>query len=203
MWLDLKEIKVEGADNFVLQDAYTKLKKSEPLEMYERDALEKFTDTFVTCTRCVTVAGEEAVRIAEEVNWHSHSNSCKKGGRRTCRWKFPRYPLARTIFVDANREDEGPRMDAKEREEILDRVMAVLVEESGGKKVLSTNVRDIMLSRKYPNVKKIKEDKSQPEEGEEVTFDERENSKFNERENPQHSLPKTPSPRHHYPEDPS
>ena len=131
MWLDLKEIKVEGANNFVLQDAYTKLKKSEPLEMYERDALEKFTDTFVTCTRCVTVAGEEAVRIAEEVNWHSHSNSCKKGGRRTCRWKFPRYPLARTIFVDANREDEGPRMDAKEREEILDRVMAVLVDESG------------------------------------------------------------------------
>ena len=169
---------MEGANNYVLQDAYKKLKNSEPLEIYERAALERFTDTFVTCSRCITVAGEEAVRIAEEVNWHSHSNSCKKGGRRTCRWKFPRFPLARTIFVDANREDQGPRMDAKEREEILDRVMAVLVDESGGQKVLSTNVKDIMLSKRYPNVKKINEDKSQPKEGEEVTFDERKNSKF-------------------------
>ena len=194
---------MEGANNYVLQDAYKKLKNSEPLENYERAALERFTDTFVTCTRCVTVAGEEAVRIAEEVNWHSHSNSCKKGGRRTCRWKFPRFPLARTIFVDANSEDHGPRMDAKEREEILDRVMAVLVEESGGQKVLSKNVKDIMLSKRYPNVKKINEDQSQPEEGEEVAFDERKSSKFNERENSQHSLPKTPSPRHYYPEDPS
>ena len=44
---------MEGANNFVLQDAYSKLKKSEALEAYERAALEKFTDAFVTCTRCV------------------------------------------------------------------------------------------------------------------------------------------------------
>ena len=102
-------------NNHVLQEAYRKLRKSEPLQQYEKTALEKFTDAFVTCTRCVTVAGEEAVRIAEEVNWHSHSSSCKKGGRRMCRWKFPRFPLARTIFVDANSEDQSGRMDAKER----------------------------------------------------------------------------------------
>ena len=181
LWLDLKAIKVEGANNFVLQDAYSKLKKSEALEAYERAALEKFTDAFVTCTRCVTVAGEEAVRIAEEVNWHSHSNSCKKGGRRTCRWKFPRFPLARTIFVDANREDEGGRMDAKEREDILNRVMAVLVDESGGQKVLSKTVESIMLSGRYPNVKKIDEGKGQQEGT--SSFDARENSHFDAREN--------------------
>ena len=181
LWLDLKAIKVEGANNFVLQDAYRKLRKSEGLESYERAALEKFTDAFVTCTRCVTVAGEEAVRIAEEVNWHSHSNSCKKGGRRTCRWKFPRFPLARTIFVDANREDEGGRMDAKEREDILNRVMGVLVEESGGQKVLSKTVESIMLSGRYPNVRKIDEGKGQQEGT--SSFDARENSHFDAREN--------------------
>ena len=106
LWLDLKEIKVEGVNNMVLQESYNKLKHSQPLESYEKQALEKFTDTFVTCTRCVSVAGEEAVKTAEEVNWHGHSSSCKKGGARLCRWKFPRYPLERTIFVDANREDE-------------------------------------------------------------------------------------------------
>ena len=105
LWLDLVEIKVEGINNNVLKESYNKLKNSEPLESYELNALEKFTDTFVTCTRCVNVAGAEAVKIAEETNWHGHSNSCKKGGGgRLCRWKFPRYPLERTIFVDANKE---------------------------------------------------------------------------------------------------
>ena len=170
---------MEGANNFVLQDAYSKLRKSEALEGYERAALENFTDAFVTCTRCVTVAGEEAVRIAEEVNWHSHSSSCKKGGRRTCRWKFPRFPLARTIFVDANREDEGGRMDAKEREDILNRVMAVLVDESGIQKVLSKTVESIMLSGRYPNVKRINEKGQQ--EG--TSFNARENSNFDAEEN--------------------
>ena len=151
----------------MLQEAYRKLRKSEPLQQYEKTALEKFTDAFVTCTRCVTVAGEEAVRIAEEVNWHSHSSSCKKGGRRMCRWKFPRFPLARTIFVDANSEDQSGRMDAKEREDILDRVMEVLVDECGNQKVLSTKVRDIMLnSKKYPNVKRIVEGRGQSGEEE-------------------------------------
>ena len=160
LWLDLNEIKVEGVHNGVLKESYSKLKNSQPLEPAEVRALEKFTDTFVTCTRCVSVAGAEAVRNAEETNWHGHSSSCKKGGARLCRWKFPRYPLARTIFVDANREyQEEGRMEAKVRDEILDRVMKVLVEEKGGKKVLSKRVERIMLSNRYPNVRKINQGK--------------------------------------------
>ena len=153
IWIDLKEVKAEGVHNELLESAYRKLKQSEGLEGYERRAIENFTDAFVTVTRCVTIAGEEAVRIAEEVNWHSHSSSCKKGGRRTCRWKFPRWPLARTIFVDANREDAPPRMDPKERESILDAVMRVLVEDEGGQKRISQTVLSIMHSSRYPNVK--------------------------------------------------
>ena len=155
LWLDLKELKIKGVNNTDLQEAYKKLRHSQPLEEEHLRALEMFTDTFVTCTRCVSVAGEEAVKIAEECNWHGHSESCKKGGGRLCRWKFPRYPLARTIFVDANRDDsEEWKMEAKVRDEILDRVMRVLVEEKEGKKVLSETVEKIMI--KYPNVEKIK-----------------------------------------------
>ena len=163
IWIDLKEVKAEGVHNELLESAYRKLKQSEGLEGYERRAIENFTDAFVTVTRCVTIAGEEAVRIAEEVNWHSHSSSCKKGGRRTCRWKFPRWPLARTIFVDANREDAPPRMDPKERESILDAVMRVLVEDEGGQKRISQNVLSIMHSSRYPNVKLYDEDGNEVE----------------------------------------
>ena len=163
IWIDLKEVKAEGVQNELLESAYRKLKQSEGLEGYERRAIENFTDAFVTVTRCVTIAGEEAVRIAEEVNWHSHSSSCKKGGRRTCRWKFPRWPLARTIFVDANREDAPPRMDPKERESILDAVMRVLVEDEGGQKRISQNVLSIMHSSRYPNIKLYDEDGNEVE----------------------------------------
>ena len=163
IWIDLKEVKAEGVQNELLESAYRKLKQSEGLEGYERRAIENFTDAFVTVTRCVTIAGEEAVRIAEEVNWHSHSGSCKKGGRRTCRWKFPRWPLARTIFVDANREDAPPRMDPKERESILDAVMRVLVDDEGGQKRISQTVLSIMHSSRYPNVKLFDEDGNEVE----------------------------------------
>ena len=163
IWIDLKEVKAEGVHNELLESAYRKLKQSEGLEGYERRAIENFTDAFVTVTRCVTIAGEEAVKIAEEVNWHSHSSSCKKGGRRTCRWKFPRWPLARTIFVDANREDAPPRMDPKERESILDAVMRVLVDDEGGQKRISQTVLSIMHSSRYPNVKLFDEDGNEVE----------------------------------------
>ena len=205
LWLDLKEIKVEGVNNMVLQESYNKLKHSQPLESYEKQALEKFTDTFVTCTRCVSVAGEEAVKTAEEVNWHGHSSSCKKGGARLCRWKFPRYPLERTIFVDANREDEDQRLPASEREEILDRVMRVLVQEEGGRKVLSDRVKEIMLE--YKNVRKIngEEDENKSSESQEPGhhFMEGQTSRRSFPEDPctQDEFPETPSPRHYYPED--
>ena len=214
LWLDLKEIKVEGVDNIVLQESYNKLKNGKRLEAYERRALERFTDTFVTCTRCVSVAGAEAVKNAEETNWHGHSSSCKKGGRRTCRWKFPRYPLERTIFVDANRDvEEEQRMDPKMREEILDRVMQVLVQEEGGKKVLSKRVKRIMLS--YPNVKRIADVESSSSEEDQDSFSESEDAlqnsisaerqtsqQFPEASSPQEEEhPRTPSPRHYLPDD--
>ena len=152
-----------------MQEAFRKLKVSEPLEGYERSTLEKFTDSFVTVTRNVNLVGEEAVAIAEEVNWHSHSKSCFKGGRKTCRWKFPKFPLARTIFIDSNREDKPPRLDPQDRQNILNAVMRVLVEDQNGQKKISSKVIEIMHSPKYPNVKLYDIDGNEVEK---VTWDE-------------------------------
>ena len=227
LWLDLNEIKVEGVDNTTLKESYNKLKHSQPLESYEVEALEKFTDTFVTCTRCVSVAGAEAVKIAEETNWHGHSSSCKKGtSGRLCRWHFPRYPLARTIFVDANREcGEERKMEAKVRDEILDRVMKVLVQEEGGKMVLSEKVKRIMRSKRYPNVRRIDEnasgeedEKASGEEEEEASEEDGDSFSENEEalqmsisaerqhsqsfsEDPNYEDPRTPSPSDYLPDD--
>ena len=171
LWLDLKEMKIKEVKNSDLQDGYNRLRHNLPLKTEQLTAMENFTDAFVTCTRCVSVAGlqllgpdageeaikragEEAVKKAEDLNWHGHSKSCTKGSGPQCRWKFPRYPLQRTIFVDVNREkdEEDYEMKAEERDDILNRVMGVLVEEGeGGRLVLSRKVKEIMVS--YKNVK--------------------------------------------------
>ena len=163
LWVDMKELDVKDVSSEVLQEAFDKLRHSQELDEWEVRAIEKFTDAFVTCTRCINVSSREAVERAEEFNWHSHSSSCRKEGPPgQCRWKFPRFPLAKTTFVDANREvpKEEFRMEKKEREEILSRVMAVLLEEEGGKMVLSKEVVKIMTS--FPNVKIVEQLPSKP-----------------------------------------
>ena len=165
LWLDLNQIKIKGVASETLANAFEKLRYSRALEEEEVEGLEKFTDTFVTCTRCVSVAGEDAVRKAEEVNWHGHSSSCYKDGpRHQCRWKFPKYPLAKTIFVDANREvpKEEYKMPKEQRDEILDRVMRVLVETEENKIMLSREVEEIMTS--FPNVKVVAREQNAEEE---------------------------------------
>ena len=99
-------------------------------------------------------------------------------------------------------------MEAKVRDEILDRVMRVLVQEEGGKKVLSKRVKRIMLS--YPNVRKIDEEEVSSSEEDEDSFceneevlqmsisAERQNSFF---EDPSSQEPRTPSPSDYYPDD--
>ena len=148
---------MRGVKPTILQEAYNRLRHNHLMEPEHLENLEKFTDAFVTCTRCVTLVGEQAVQKAEVLNWHGHSKSCTKGRGPVCRWKFPRYPLERTIFVDAHREvlDEE-KLKADVREDILNRVMGVLVEEEKGKLVLSRKVKRIMIS--YKNVKETTKD---------------------------------------------
>ena len=167
LWLDMKEMRIKGVPSETLRSAFEKLRFSQALEEDEVAAVEGFTDTFVTCTRCVSVAGEDAVRKAEEVNWHGHSSSCHKSGPPgQCRWKFPKFPLARTIFVDANREvhEEEHKMEKEEREDILNRVMGVLVETEGNRMVLSKKVEEIMTSDTFKNVKKVESRRKLPRE---------------------------------------
>ena len=102
-------------------------------------------------------------------------------------------------------------MEAKVRDEILDRVMGVLVQEEGGRKVLSKRVEKIMLS--YANVRKINEEETSP--ASEDSFSESEDAlqsnisaerqklqqSFSEEPSSQDQPPRTPSPSHYLPDD--
>ena len=111
-------------------------------------------------------------------------------------------------------------MEAKVRDEILDRVMKVLVQEEGGKMVLSEKVKRIMRSKRYPNVRRIDENASGEEDEkasgeEEEEASEEDGDSFSESEEAlqmsisaeqQHLQsfsedPRTPSPSDYLPED--
>merc|ERR1740128_726246 len=129
-----------------LQSAFKTMSERQPVTAEEKKALEQFTDEFVTCSKNPQVAGKKAVRIAKEVNWHGHSQSCrKKSAQGKCRFNFPKYPLQKTEFIDANKEyEEGEKLTEKRRTNILKRVRKVLLEEVNGKMVVSKAVEKIM-----------------------------------------------------------
>ena len=68
-----------------------------------------------------------------------------------CRFGFPRFPLARTIFVDSHKTiPKNEKLEKEERKDILRKVRDVLTEEKDGKYVVSEAVQNIM--KGYPNV---------------------------------------------------
>ena len=84
--------------------------------------------------------GEKVKKIAKEVNEHGHSKSCKKGNPK-CRWKFPRFPLIDTVFVDKKRKiPEEEKLSEEQRNSILDRVKCDLVDDIDGKEEKSKTV---------------------------------------------------------------
>ena len=135
----------------VLVEAYNKLRKRKQLSKTETMALEKFADKFCTCSLDNDKVGKKVVKIVEKVNEHGHSKSCKKAPPK-CRWKFPRFPLDKTTFIDVNREiPEGEELKPKFIDLTLERVKLVLVEDKNGKEVKSQKVEEIM--KMYPKNK--------------------------------------------------
>ena len=169
LWVDLEEINkdmkeeleaklnkividmiIDGEDeekiniDTILIDAYDKLRKNEKLNMAEGRALEIFADKFCTCSLNSKEVGEKVAKIAKLVNEHGHSKSCKKTHPK-CRWRFPKFPLPKTTFIDANREvPEEEKHKPEYIESTLKRVKNVLIEDRNGKEEISQKVLDIM-----------------------------------------------------------
>merc|ERR1712055_539839 len=107
LWLDIKEIekstefRERNKGNGNLSDAFKKFRDEKELSEEEKDAIETFTDMFVSCSlNSKTIhedkeAGEKIINIIKAVNCHNCTNPCEKYGEK-CKYGFPRYPLKRT-----------------------------------------------------------------------------------------------------------
>ena len=98
-----KRTKTEEKENIKgpftgLSEAFKRFRNNETLENYEISAVIRFIDQYTTVCNHGNTVGREVARIAEEVNKHHHTKTCRKHDT-TCRFKYPRYPTPETIIV--------------------------------------------------------------------------------------------------------
>ena len=92
--------------------------------------IRRFIDEFTTVSIHENTVGKDVAKIAQEVNEHHHTKTCRKHDT-TCRFKYPRFPAPYTIIVQpikAESAEKGQELLIKYRE-ILRKVTQVLEQE--------------------------------------------------------------------------
>ena len=123
LWTDLKELEKTFPG---LQSTMTKLRVSVRLNEEDRATLEKYVDTFISCS----LDDEDLVETVESVQKHSHTHTCYKKGP-SCRFGFPKFPSKKTIIAqpidksDFNSE-RAFNEEKKKHKEVLSKVKEVL-----------------------------------------------------------------------------
>ena len=132
-----------------LKLAFTKLRKNIKLDDDDRRALTRFIDEFTTVSIHENTVGIVVAKIAQEVNKHHHTKTCRKQDT-ICRFKYPRFPAPYTMIVEPCDAET-----AEERDELLVKYRSVL------KKVKETLEDDDAINRimgKYDKQKETKEE---------------------------------------------
>ena len=106
-----------------LKLAFRKLRKNEKLNNEDKEVLAKFIDEFTTVSIHGNTVGKYVAEIAQEVNKHHHTKTCRKHDT-TCRFKYPRFPSPRTIIVTPCYESNSEKRDKilAEHREVLRKV---------------------------------------------------------------------------------
>ena len=109
-----------------------------PLNEDDTKSLRRFIDEFTTVSIHGLTVGKDVAKIAEEVNRHHHTKTCRKHDT-TCRFGYPRLPAPYTIIVEPCKADSPAK---KERElakykKVLGKVQAVVEDEEAMCKIMN------------------------------------------------------------------
>ena len=94
-----------------LTSAFKKFRQNETLDDTETSAVTRFVDEYTTVCIHGNTVGREVARIAQEVNKHHHTNTCRKHDT-TCRFKYPRYPAPESMIVKPCRAESQEAKEA-------------------------------------------------------------------------------------------
>ena len=110
-----------------LKRAFKKFRDNEILDETDINSIRRFIDEFTTVSIHENTVGKDVAEIAQEVNKHHHTKTCRKHDT-TCRFKYPRFPAPYTIIVQpvqAESSEKGQELLIKYRQ-ILRKVTQVL-----------------------------------------------------------------------------
>ena len=120
-----------------LGKAFKKFRHDGKLNEKEESAVRHFIDEYTTVSTHEKTVGREVARIAQEVNKHHHTKTCRKHDT-TCRFKYPRYPAPETIIVKPCKGKTQKEIDEKlaKYRAILSKVGDVLEDEDQIKNIM-------------------------------------------------------------------
>ena len=125
--------------------AFKKLRNDLTLAKNDIECLTRFADEFVTVTTDPNTVGEDVARIAQEVNTHNHTKTCRKYSSE-CRFNYPKYPSPETLIARPIRET------GKEREKKIKEINTIMV------KVKEVMLDDELIEEILEEVPKISKD---------------------------------------------
>ena len=135
-----------------LRKAFQKFRNDGSLNEKEEEAVRNFIDEFTTVSIHENTVGKEVAKIAQEVNKHHHTKTCRKHDA-TCRFKYPRYPAPHTIIVkpcEGKTQKEKDEKIGKYRV-LLSKVRDVLDDEDQIKIIMSSYDKQNESSEEYQN----------------------------------------------------
>ena len=112
-----------------IKRAFKKFRTGQAITDDEERAIINFIDQFVSVSTNPDEVGAEVARIAEEVNKHHHTKTCRKQPK--CRFRFPKFPIWKTVLVKPY-ETEFPEEKThymNKYEDILSKVQDLLEDE--------------------------------------------------------------------------
>ena len=121
-----------------IKEAFKKFRNGEALHD-EESAVIAFIDKFTTVSLCADEVGQDVVDIVLSVNTHHHTKTCKKGHRK-CRFRYPKFPIWKTVLVKpypACEFDEERDNNLKYFSDTLTKVKEVLEDEEIINKIMA------------------------------------------------------------------
>ena len=121
-----------------LKSVLTKLQKNEYVTDDELDIVVLFVDYFATVSLHPAIVGSIVAAIAEKVNQHCHTHTCKKY-KTICRFKMPKLPSYETLIArppDKNLSEKEKNELEEKNAEIFKKVREVLDDKESMKTIL-------------------------------------------------------------------
>ena len=127
-----------------LSEVFNKLRNDDSTLTAENlTSLRNFIDSFVTVSTHIGTVGQEAAKIAKEVQNHHHTKTCRKHGTE-CRFKFPRPPAPHTIIqVPVKKEERDSFVQAQK---LIGKVMGVVTDPKSVDEIMKNYNKDSELA---------------------------------------------------------